>query len=130
VPAGRHEIALDNTGGDLIRFSYFILTHYRDAARHPDLDILGRQSDDFAALWIHNRLNQWPLKAAGFNAEPVGPAAATIGGLKDGSYRIEWWDTYKGEISKVEEAVVRGGTLDLQLPAIQSDVACKLKCMR
>ena len=130
VPAGRHEITLDNAGGDLIRFGYFILTNYRDAARYPDLDILGLRSEDMALLWIHSRLNQWYFKAAGFDAEPVGPAIATLGGLRDGHYQIEWWDTYKGEISKVEQTEVRGGTLDLHLPAIEKDVACKVIRMR
>jgi len=130
VPAGRHEIALDNAGSDLIRFNYILLTNYRDAARHPDLDILGQQAGDFAALWIHNRLHQWPYKAAGFEAEPVGPAVATIAGLKDGRYHIEWWDTYEGRISKIEPAEVQNGMLELRLPAIKSDIACKIRTVK
>jgi hypothetical protein len=130
VPAGRHEIALDNAGADLIRFGYIVLTNYRDSARYPDLDILGQQTEDFAAIWIHNRLRQWPFKAAGFDAEPVGPAVTTISGLKDGRYCIEWWDTYKGEVTKSEERESRNGKLDLDIPAIQTDVACKIKVLR
>jgi len=129
VPAGRHEITLDNAGSDLVRFGYVLLTNYRDAARYPDLDLIGQQTDDFAVLWIHNRLRQWPYKAAGFDAEPVGPATAAIAGLKDGYYRIEWWDTYKGGITKVEPAEVRRGILELCIPAIERDVACKIRIM-
>jgi hypothetical protein len=127
VPAGRHEVTFDNVGSDIVRFGYVLVTNYRDAARHPDLDILGQQTDDFAALWIHNRLHQWPYKASGFDAEPVGPATAVIAGLKDGRYQIQWWDTDKGGISKVEQAEVRSGTLDLRIPAVERDMACKIR---
>jgi len=129
VPAGRHEVTLDNTGNDLVRFGYIVLTNYRDATHYPDLGILGQQTDDFAALWIHNRLHQWPFKVAGFDAEPVGPATASIAGLKDGRYRIEWWDTYKGRISKLDQGEVQKGTLKLCIPAIERDVACKIRIM-
>jgi hypothetical protein len=130
VPAGRHEIALDNAGGDLIRFSYFILTNYRDITRYPDLDVLGLQLENTALIWVHNRLNQWYFKMAGILSQPVGPATVTLNGFQDGNYRVEWWDTYKGEISKIEQTVVHGGTLDLHLPVIENDIACKPKLMK
>lgn len=126
VPAGAHEIGLDNTGADLVRFGSLLLTNYRDAARTPDLDVLGRQGDDFAVLWIHNRLRQWPFVAAGLGGGPVGPATARIAGLKDGRYRVEWWDTYKGIVSRTEQVEVRGGVLVLRVPAVEKDVACKI----
>jgi hypothetical protein len=80
-----------------------------------------------AVLWIHNRLNQWCFKAAGFAAEPLGPARLSLGGLKDGRYRAEWWDTYEGVVAKTEDATARGGVMDVHVPSIQTDVACKIK---
>lgn len=127
VPAGRHEVTLDNVGADLVRFGYIVLTNHRDSARYPDVDVFGLQSDDFAALWIHNRLCQWAFQAAGIAPEPVGPTRMTLDGLQDGAYQVEWWDTYKGEITKTEDAESRNGKLDLNIPAIATDVACKIK---
>jgi hypothetical protein len=130
VPAGRHEITLDNAGSITISVYSIILTNYRDALKYPDVDVLGLQSDDLILLWMHNRLNQLEFRARGFAAGPVGPGAVRIGGTADGPWRVEWWDTYKGKITGVEEAQARGGTLELRLPVIQTDVACKIKRVR
>ncbi|MBM4045020.1 MAG: hypothetical protein FJ279_07895, partial [Planctomycetes bacterium] len=126
VPSGRHEIRLDNAGGDWIRVGHLVLTNYRDAQRHPDLDVYGLQTDALTVLWIHNRLNQWCFKAAGYAPEPLGPARLTLGDLKDGRYRVEWWDTYKGAVTQTQDVTVRGGLMELHLPPIQTDIACKI----
>ncbi|HPA18263.1 MAG TPA: DUF5060 domain-containing protein [Verrucomicrobiae bacterium] len=127
VAAGRHEIQLDNAGPDFIRVGHVMLTNYRDASHYPDLEIFGVRADDMALLWAHDRLNEWAFKAAGLSAEkPVGPATVRIGGLKDGRYRVAWWDTYQGVVTREEDAECGGGFLELRLPAIGTDVACKI----
>lgn len=127
VPAGRHEIRLDNAGADQVGFSSILLTNYRDARRFPDLNILGQQTDRRAVLWIHNRLRQWPYQAAGIAAPPVGPATATLGGWADGRYRVEWWNTLSGTITRTQNLEARNKTLALPIPVVDRDVACKIE---
>lgn len=130
IPAGPHQLTLDNTGSDLVRFGWIMLTNYRDARRYPDLEILGRQSDDSALLWIHNRLHQWPFQAAGIEAPPVGPAVAEILVAKDGRYQVEWWDTQTGLVTGTETVESQDQVLTLAVPSLARDVACRIAIAR
>lgn len=124
VPAGKHEIEFRNAGSDWLRIGYILLTHYRDTTRYPDLNVYGVQSDSMALFWVHNRLNEWSFRAAGINPQPVGSAMARPAGLADGNYRVEWWDTYTGAITRTETVTCSAGVIDLRLPVVETDVAC------
>ena len=130
VPAGPHEIALDNVGSDLVRVSWILLTNYRDTWRYPDLEIFGQQTDDLTALWIHNRLDQWPYQSAGIEAPAVGPAVAEILVAKDGRYQIEWWDTRTGLITRTHMLESRNGVLAITITPLERDVACKITIVK
>lgn len=127
VPAGPHTITLDNTGSDLVRFDWILLTNYRDPRRYPDLDIFGQTNDDLAVLWIHNRLNQWPFQAAGIEAPAVGPAMAEILVAGDARYQVEWWDTRTGLATHTESIESRSGVLSIPIAPVTHDLACKIK---
>jgi len=116
VPAGRHEIRLDNAGGDWITLEYLLVTNYRDTRRYSDLDVWGLRSKDLELLWVRNRLNEWSFKAAGCGRVAAGPARVDLDGLGDGPCRVEWWDTCRGRIVKAEERRCQGGRLQLELP--------------
>jgi len=122
VPAGRHEIRLDNAGGDWIDLEHLLVTNFRNTSQHSDLDVWGLRSDDLILLWIHNRLSQWAFKAAAYDAEPAGFAGMTL----EGPYAVEWWDTYKGEFTKTDETLCLGGWLHLGHPPVDIDLACKM----
>jgi hypothetical protein len=130
IPAGPHEIELHNAGSDFVKVSHILLTNYRDTAKYPDLDIYAVQSDQAAFLWLHLRLNDWAFLAAGFKPEPVIGATAELTGLADDVYRVEWWDTYKGEVTGTEQRESTHGRLQLPLPAFRTDIACKIKRAR
>jgi hypothetical protein len=127
VPAGRHQIELRNVGPDWLRMEHILLTNYRDTAKHPDVDLYAVQSDRAAYLWVHHRLNTLGYREAGFAAEPIAGVKATVSGLADGRYRIEWWDTHEGRITHTAASASRSGRLDLDLPEIRTDLACKIK---
>lgn len=124
VPAGRHEITLRNVGGDWLRIGHILLTDYRDTARHPDIEVYGLHSERSAVLWFHHRLNQWAYRSIGVEPQPIAGGKATVHGLADGSYRVEWWDTYSGTVARTERRACRNGLLELALPTIRTDVAC------
>ena len=72
----------------------------------------------------------WVFRAIGTEPSPITGPETEIVDLADGAYRIEWRDTYKGESTKTEEKETKGGRPHLELPTIQSDVACKIKRVR
>jgi hypothetical protein len=127
VPAGRHQIELRNAGPHWLRIGHVLLTGYRDRRKFPDIDIYAVQSDRQAYLWLHHRLHTLGYRDEGFTAEPIVGAQATVVGLADGRYRIEWWDTYEGRITRNESRPSRAGHLTLDLPPLRTDLACKIK---
>src|SRR5205823_5884264 len=80
VPAGPHEVKVENTGEDWVRVRQFELEPYAST-----LGVMGRAGKDFAALWISNRTRQ----------ESGGKLS--VAGLQSGSYHATWWDTSSGK---------------------------------
>jgi hypothetical protein len=54
----------------------------------------------------------------------------TVSGFNDGIYKIEWWDTTAGVITRTEEASCNNGNIVLTVNELQSDVAVKLSYLR
>jgi hypothetical protein len=126
VPPGRHEIRIDNGGQDRFSFSRIILTKYRNPRKYPDLDVLGQQTDDLALVWLHNRLSLWALKPYAASTNPPGPGILTLGSLRPGTYRVEWWDTYAGTITRTESLAATATGLALPFATVERDSACKI----
>ncbi|MBT7163215.1 MAG: hypothetical protein HN904_10575, partial [Victivallales bacterium] len=82
--------------------------------------------DDAAIVWIQNRDSSWYNH--GLDKVPtVPPATLAVRGLRDGVYDVQWWETWKGTVTKTEPMTVQDGTLKLRLPAIRTDLALKLR---
>jgi hypothetical protein len=127
VPAGTHEIRVDNAGGDWIEAQFYVFTNVRDPARFPDLEAYALQTESGALVWFRNRRNEWAFRAAGVPLQPTAPAAAVLRGLRPGVYRVEWWDTYAGKTTATETATCAAGALTLSVPPVQRDVACRAR---
>lgn len=125
VPAGKHEIRLDNDGKDWIRAGHYLFTSYRTIVG-PDLVVLGMQNDAMALIWAQNRESTWKNHAGKLPYAPVAPSLLTVRGLSDGPRSLEWWETWKGTIAKREVVEVKGKALTIQLPEMKTDVALKI----
>lgn len=86
----------------------------------------GVAARDEALVWLLDRACDWPEGAMTADPPPVTGAKVTLTGLDDGPWRVEWWDTLKGKRVGVSEATVSGGTLQLEPPAFQADLAARL----
>jgi len=127
VPAGRHEITLHNRGGDWANLTHLLLTNCRDTSRHPDVNVYGLRSGQTFALWFHHRLSGWDYTKAGFKPAPIVGATARLPDMRNGSCRIEWWDTRRGVVTQTETLTARDGELKLPLPELRDDVACIIR---
>lgn len=124
VPAGKHEVAFANVDGDWLQIRSLRIPGYR-SSRYPEIDALGLTSDRLILLWFHNQESTW-------RTEYDGKRPALLQGLQaqvpaaPGAWRVEWWDTSKGEVIRREEAESKDGALSLTLPDFRSDIAAKV----
>jgi len=100
-----------------------------DASISSDqLRVLGYQGDECAYLWISDsRATWWNQIAENKQPEPVTDAAVEIKGLRDGQYRLEWWDTYEGKTIRTEQVSSVGALLQISVPSFSRDIACKIR---
>ena len=107
VPAGPHDIKVENTGQDWVMVRQFVLEPYA-----PAIQVLGRASKDYAALWLLNR-----------GANPT-TGKLSLSGLQAGDYKARWWDTSAGKPLNEESVKVSGtDALTLTTPSVAGDVA-------
>jgi hypothetical protein len=129
VPAGEHEIRLQNDGQDWVTVDYFRLTNYRTNAT-PDVRILGMQdmqTPGKALIWIQNRAHTWFNVRDKAPIPPVPPTRLELTGVADGEYDVELWDTVSGSVIKRISSIADNGRLMLDLPEIKHDIAIKVK---
>ena len=73
--------------------------------------VIGLKKRDRCALWIQRRGNTWHrlvTAAAGERKiEPLGPVRLRVSDVAPGTYRITWWDTSAGEITRYPQFAVR-----------------------
>jgi len=100
-----------------------------DAAISSDqLRVLGCRGDDCAYLWISDgRATWWSRIAEHKQPEVVEDAAIEIRDLRDGQYRLEWWDTYEGRAIRTEQVSSTNGRLHIPIPSFSRDIACKIR---
>ena len=97
------------------------------AACEKPLRVVGLQSPDSAYLWIADpKATWWHLAMAGAKPAKVKGASVKLSGLAAGTYRAEWWDTWKGRVLGRAEAKTAAGALRLDVPAFARDIACKV----
>lgn len=106
---------------------------YRDAqasVSDPNLRVLG-QVDPIARrghLWIHNRQHTWRNVVDGVSIPAVPSATITIPNLPEGTYRVEWWDTWQGKPILTQIIPSSGDVLTLSLPSpLYRDIALKFE---
>jgi hypothetical protein len=125
VPAGKHQIRVENSGKDWVAVSAYVLTGCRVLDK-PNVLVCGMKTDRLAMLWLQNHESCWYNHAAGKVAE-VRAFALTASGLGDGKYRLQWWETWKGTPGPAEDVEVRQGRLTIAVPALKTDVALTIQ---
>jgi len=91
------------------------------------LRIIGMKSDKITLLWIQSPQHTWYNRIVKGKL-PLIPndKRINLSPIPQGTYRVEWWDTYKGGIITHYNVVNRADSLTLQIPAALPDIACKI----
>jgi len=125
VPAGQHQLKVENFGKDWVAVDSYTFTGCR-LRRTPYVLASGMQTRGLAILWLQNRDSDWANHAR--KAVPaVDAMTVTLTGLPDGAYSVEQWETWKGTLTRTDKMTARQGTLLLKLPGLKTDVALKLR---
>lgn len=125
VPAGEHRIRIENHGKDWVAIRQYIFEGCQ-VESGPNLLVAALGCDQATILWAQNRDSTWYNH--GRDRVPAVPATTvTVRGLRDGTYTAEWWETWKGAVTKTEALTVTDGTATISLPELQTDVALKLR---
>ncbi|MGQ9729792.1 MAG: DUF5060 domain-containing protein [Candidatus Zipacnadales bacterium] len=127
LPPGEHTLSLDNVEGDWLEVREYRFIGCLDPQYAGTLDVYGIQTQDYAILWLHNRVHNWYNRSHGNPIEPVTGASFELLGLRDGSYTITWYDTYTGLRTCEEEARCGESRLRIVVPEVKQDVACKIR---
>jgi len=97
------------------------------SADSPQLRVLGLQGKDLVLLWLHNRRHTWWNVVEKQPIPAIEAAKVTLAGLTDGAWDVEWWDTWKGTVTRKETLQAAQGALTLEVKALARDAALKLR---
>jgi hypothetical protein len=125
VPAGRHTITLANVEGDWASLEGITLENYR-SSRYPAVNTYGLVQGRNAVLWIQNAHHNWKNVAEKKPLPTITRMRLPVRDLPDGRYVVEWWDTWRGEVTKTTTAAPKKGVLELHVPDLATDVAVRI----
>ncbi len=129
VPAGHHDVTIANAGGDWLQITAIALPGYR-SSRYPDVNTLGLQSDGRMLLWVQNRESTWRTEYDGKQPRELQGVRLSVPMAKAGAWRVEWWDTFRGEVTRRDLVQAAGGEMSLVLPDFSRDLAARAERVR
>lgn len=91
------------------------------------VQVVGLQGEPGAYLWLHDkRATWWNIAIEKHKPERINGALLSIDGLTSDTYRVEWWDTSEGHVTRRESARPTGNQVELNVPTFAGDIACKI----
>jgi len=125
IPGGAHTVELYNTGQDRLTIDRIELPDYL-IDHEPNIRAIGLIGKGLAILWIQNADHNLGAIMEKRKVRPITEARLTLKDIPCTMVKIQWWDTKNGLTTKTEEVQSTKLGLVLELPPIQSDIACKI----
>jgi hypothetical protein len=126
VPAGKHEVVVENVGADWFMTSYR-LKQIIEATGPPVLawGIAGQRT---AIVWARVEDRNWRrLCVYKEKFAPAPPSVISLSGLSPGNWKAEVWNTWTGDILQRQEIKVdASGSGRVLVDSFEHDVAVKL----
>jgi hypothetical protein len=96
---------------------------------HGELRVLGRQNPTEAHLWVYDSPIFSDNDGNRYRKPPTFTGATLcVPSLQAGSYRVEFWDTYKGSVIGTPQVLATDGEmLRVPMPPVARDIAVKVK---
>lgn len=122
IPAGKHTLSIANTDGDWFQIRSITLPCYQ-SSRYPDVNALGLGGERTLLLWLHNRESTWKTAYDGKETSALEGLRVRVPVSRDGTWEVQWWDTWTGKVLRTEDLRSVGGAVLLLPPALKTDVA-------
>lgn len=126
IPAGKHTITIANTEGDWFQIRSMTLPGYQ-SSRFPAVNALGLSGQNTVVLWLHNRESTWKTAFQGRKPTPLEGLRVTVPVPRDGSWEVEWWDTWTGKVVRRQTVEASSGTVQLLPDVLATDWAAILR---
>lgn len=127
LPAGRHTIELSDLAGDWLAIQSIKFTNAR-SSKYAEVYTYALTDPHAGRViaWLHDPQSNWRNDADGKAPKAITGANILIPKISDGKYTVQWWDTYKGEVSEQSVANSKNGRLDLAVPEFKRDIALRI----
>ena len=132
LPAGRHEIEIVNPGGDWLALDWVQVAGALPCEvvlpeDEPKVLSYAMSDGRQALLWVIDPNYNYPHGARTAEPAALEGAVVRLPGLPDGSYQIEFWDTWQGRATATVRARCENGVLPVSFPAFQVDAAVRIR---
>ncbi len=125
VPRGKHIIRVENAGSDWIEIGRYLFRNC--GIERPMLDVRGFSQGEKIYLWIRHRDFSWKMVKMNGLPHPIENASIQLNHDLDGTYRIEWWDTFSGDVIRCETIhLAKSEAAEFMIPVLQKELACKI----
>lgn len=128
VPQGLNYIFVENTNsalGSAIEIDKYIFMNYA-----PSLRSFGLKGENFAAGWYQNRLYNWKNVYYQQDPPPEINGELVFDHFAEGSYAVQWWNSYTGALDSTTSAdVTSGNSLILEVSGLNRDGAFSIEKM-
>ena len=120
IPAGEHQIFVDNQGIDWMRVAEYVFTNFAVA-----LKCYALQSEDEIIGWIQHRNYNWKfVRDIGSLPQVISDGKVYLANVSPGSiFRVEWFDTQNSNLFLLDTVISNSSVLEINVPPIQTDFA-------
>ena len=125
VPAGKHEIRIENTGNDWIKLVQIRLENY--GTPESGLQAMGLQGKDALLVWLRNKDYTWFGEMKKQPCRQLQGAQLSIRGVPRGNYAVRFFDPQTGTWLEEHAQRTRWGRLKLELPDVRQDLAVAIR---
>jgi hypothetical protein len=125
LSAGAHTVTLDNQGEDWLQLDAIEIAEYRSPLRAY---ALADTATGTALVWVHHRDYTWETVAGQRAITPV-PAVLTLSNMPAGSYLVEFWDPFSGNVIGEEMLTLArdtNGNLTIELLPVERQLALRV----
>jgi hypothetical protein len=127
LPSGYHQVRLEVTEGDWVSLHNYRLTGFSRVENPAPVNLYGIRCGREAILWCQNAGHHWKSVQEGKVPMSLGRVRLDVADIPPGSYDVEWWDTWQGEVITTDKITSTSAGMTLTTPELAKDLAARIR---